>query len=118
MWNLFKRSDLPLEALRLEPMASGHQALLLSNRVTWEHFPSYAPALVGLLGGRIADKADSAAERVWTAVIDGQSFFIAYDDYPSGVSLEPQDGGAAALIRPIFEKLLHMRDLGKPRELG
>jgi hypothetical protein len=109
MWNLFTK-DVPLEVLRFEPMASGNQALLLSNRVTWEAFPSYAPALAGLLGGKIVDKADSAAERVWTALIEGQRFFISYDDYPFGVSLEPRDGGAAMLIPTIRERLLRVRD--------
>ena len=109
MWNLFKK-DLPLEALRLEPMASGSQALLLSERVGWEAFPSYVAALARLLGGSIVDKADSAAERVWTAVIEGQSFLISYDDYPVGVSIEPQDEGAAALIPTIRERLLRARD--------
>jgi hypothetical protein len=109
MWNPF-RKDVPLDVLHLEPMASGHQALVLSHRVTWEAFPSYAPALAGLLGGKIVDKADSAAERLWTAVIEGQRFFISYDDYPFGVSLEPRDDGAATLISTIRERLLRVRD--------
>ena len=65
MWNPFKATQLPLEVLALEPMASGGQSLRLSTRVTWEEFASYAPAVVGMLGGRIVDRADSAPERVW-----------------------------------------------------
>jgi hypothetical protein len=114
LWNLLWNdvpcvSDMPLEALRLEPMASGNEALLLSNRVPWEAFPSYAPALADLLGGKIVDKADSAAERVWTAIIEGRCFFISFDDYPLGVTLEPQDDSAAMLIPTIREKLIHLR---------
>jgi len=84
MWNFFGKTDIQLEALRLEAMASGDESILLSERVVWEEFPAYASALAGLVGGRIIDEADSAAERVWTVSIGGQRFFLAYDDYPSG----------------------------------
>ena len=109
MWNFLGTTDIQLEALRLEPMASGDESILLSERVVWEEFPAYASALAGLVGGRIIDEADSAAERVWTVSIGGQRFFLAYDDYPSGVGLEPQDRGAAALIPTILQRLLRVR---------
>jgi len=109
MWNSFKTKHVPLEVLELEPMASGDQSLRLSTRVTWEEFASYAPAVVDLLGGRIVERADSAPERVWTAVIDGQRFWISFDDFALGVSLDPQDHGAAALIPQFRERLLQRR---------
>jgi hypothetical protein len=90
-------------------MASGERSLLLSTRVTWEDFASYAAAVVALLGGRIIDRADSASERVWTAVIDGQRYWISFDDFALGVSLEPQDHAAGELILAIREKLLQRR---------
>jgi hypothetical protein len=77
--------------------------------VAWEEFAFYAPAVVGLLCGRIVDRADSAPERVWTAIIDGQRFWISFDDFALGVSLDPQDKAAGALIPSIREKLLQRR---------
>jgi hypothetical protein len=109
MWNPFRTLDVPLEVLELEPMASGNQSLRLSTRVTCEGFASYAPAVVSLLGGRIVDRADSAPERVWTAIIDGQRFWISFDDFALGVSLDPQDHGAAVLIPRLRERLLQRR---------
>lgn len=109
MRNPFKTQDVPLEVLELEPMASGNQSLRLSTRVTWDDFSSYAPAVVGLLGGRIVDRADSAPERVWTAIIDGQRFWISFDDFGLGVSIDPEDGSAAALIPGFRDKLLQRR---------
>ena len=109
MWNPFRTQVVPLEVLELEPMASGNQSLRLSTRVTWQEFASYAPAVVGLLGGRIVDRADSAPERVWTAIIEGQRFWISFDDFALGVSLDPQDHGAAALIPKLRERLLQRR---------
>ena len=76
MSNPFETTHVPLEALELEPMASGERSLRLSTRVTWEQFASYAPAVMGMLGGRIVERADSAPERVWTAIIEGQRFWL------------------------------------------
>jgi hypothetical protein len=109
MRDLFDPNRLPLEVLELESMASGDQSLRLSTEVTWEEFESYAPRVVSLLGGQIVDRADSAPERVWTAIIDGQRFWISFDDFALGVSLDPQDHGAGALIPKIREKLLLCR---------
>ena len=109
MWNPFKTTPLPLDVLELEPMASGEPSLRLSTRVTWEEFASYAPAVVGLLGGRIIDRADSAPERVWTAIIEGQHFWISFDDFALGVSLDPQNHAAGELIPSIRDKLLQRR---------
>jgi hypothetical protein len=106
---LAQLGDVPLEVLELEPMASGERSLRLSTRVTWEEFASYAPAVVGLLGGRIVDRADSAPERTWSAIIDGQRFWISFDDFALGVSLDPQDHAAGELIPSIREKLLQRR---------
>lgn len=100
------KPSIPLEVLELEPMASGNRSLRLSTRVTWEEFASYAPAVVRLLGGSIIDRADSAPERVWTVVVSGHRFWIAFDDLALGVSLEAQDGAADTLIPTIREKLL------------
>jgi hypothetical protein len=109
VWNPFKTTPVPLEVLDLEPMASGESSLRLSTRVTWEGFASYAPAVVRLLGGRIVDRADSAPERVWTAVIEGQRFWISFDDFGLGVSLDPQDHAAGLLIPGIRDTLLQRR---------
>jgi len=109
MWRPFENQDLPLEILQLEPMASGNQSLRLSAQVTWQAFAAYAPAIAALLGGSIVERADSPAERVWTAEIEGERFWISFDDFGLGVSLGPQDTAAAALIPHIREQLLRMR---------
>jgi hypothetical protein len=87
-------------------MASGDHSLRLSARVTWEEFASYAPAVVGPLGGRIVERTDSAPERVWTAIIGGQRFWISFDAFGLGVSLDPQNATASAMISRVRERLL------------
>jgi hypothetical protein len=103
------KTPIPLELLKLEPMASGARSLRLTEQVTWEEFALYAPAVVSLVGGSIVDRADSPAERVWIAIIDGQRFWVSFDDFALGVSLDPQSLAADALIPTIREWLLKHR---------
>jgi len=105
-----ERPQIPLEILRLEPMASGEQSLRLSSQVTWEAFPSYAHAVVAALGGMVEDRADSAPERMWTVKIQSERFWISFDDLALGVSLDPQNADASRLIPALRETLLLLRD--------
>jgi hypothetical protein len=90
-------------------MASGEPALLLTEVVSWHDFPAFAEAFVCQLDGVITDRADSSAERVWTAQIQGGTFWVSFDDFPGGVFLEPQDSEAGRLIPGIRDTLKQMR---------
>jgi hypothetical protein len=107
---MVERTGIPLERLDLEAMASGNRALRLTEQVAWEAFPSYARVLVSALGGTIAHQADSAAERVWIAHIRGGAFWVSFDDFGLGVSLDPQNEDAGQLVDGIRETLLALRD--------
>lgn len=101
--------DLPLERLEIRPMASGNESLLLTERVGWESFPQYAEAILQLVEGKVVDRADGPDQRVWTVSISTQLFWLAYDDYPNGVSLDPRNSDASALVPAIRQKLLDHR---------
>jgi hypothetical protein len=90
-------------------MASGNLALALTGRVDYESFPAYADDVLPLLEGTIVDRADGPDQRVWTVDIRGRLFWLAYDEFQKGVSLDPQDSAASALIPAIREKLLGYR---------
>src|SRR5262245_41649000 len=96
---------IPLESLELRPMASGEESLHLTDRVRWEEFSGYAEAVLLLLDGTIEARADSAAERVWDITIDGADFWIAFDDFGLGISLDPKDPRAGQGIPRIRERL-------------
>ena len=76
--------NLPLERLEIRPMASGNQSLLLTEQVDWESFPTYAEAILQLVGGKLVDRADGPDQRVWTVRIGTQLFWLAYDEFPLG----------------------------------
>jgi len=100
---------LPLDVLAIEPMASGHRSLRLTRAVGWEEFEAYATAVVAALGGTIEHRADSPAERVWSVTIDGASFWLSFDDFGLGVSLDSCDAAADARIDGILERLAQHR---------
>jgi hypothetical protein len=101
-------TGLPLDVLELEPMASGHRSLRLTRDVSWEEFDAYATAVVAALRGNIARPADSPVERVWSVTIDGASFWLSFDDFGLGVSLDPCDPDADARIDGIRERLARL----------
>ena len=97
--------SVPLERLEFERMASGEMSLRLTSQVSWESFPEYAHAVVGFLSGAITTRADSPAERVYAITIRGMSFWIAFDDFGLGVSLDPQNADAGRMMVEIRDTL-------------
>ena len=104
---------LHLDALRLTPMASGHLALNITERVGWEEFPEYAHHLLEVLDGRAMDVADSVDMRLWSVIVDDHSLRLVYEDYPAMVSLESCDAGGDVALHRIERTL---RDLRPPPE--
>ena len=101
--------SVPLEHLTLHQMASGVNALLLTERISWDEFPEYAAAVVGLIGGRLGPPIDSGGERVWRFDRNGLGYWITWDDMDPGVTIEPCDQIAGAEIEAIRDVLLRSR---------
>lgn len=99
----------PLERLDIQPMASGNQSLMLTEAIGWDAFPEYADAILRCLAGTVVSRTDGPDQRVWTVAIREQLFWLAYDDYPLRVSIDPQDAAASGLIPEIRQILLTYR---------
>ena len=110
--------DLPIERLEIRQMASGNESLLLTECVNWETFPPYADEIVRLLGGTVVSRVDGPDQRVWTVSIGNQLFWLAYEDYPFGVSLDPQNSEASAMVPSIRRSLLDYRAKSRPTPAG
>lgn len=96
---------LPLEILRIETTALNRGTLRLTREVAWEQFAGYAEALTELLGGELTARADSPVERVWELEVQGKRFWLSFDDFGLGVSLEPRDDAAEKLLPAIRRQL-------------
>lgn len=103
-------AQIPLEVLELEPIASGLRSLRLTRAVGWSDFEPYATALIHLLNGELLHQADSPVERVWTIAISGRRYFVSFDDFGLGVSLDSCDAEADFGIEAILQRLLELRE--------
>jgi hypothetical protein len=91
--------------LALEPMASGHVCLRLSESVTWKDFPDFAKRFIDAVGGRVIAESDAADMRLWEVEVDRCRLRLVYEDYPSGVSLESTDDAGDAVLRALKARL-------------
>jgi hypothetical protein len=107
--------DLPLERLAIRLMASGDESLVLTERIGWESFPAYAEAVLRLLEGTVVSRADGPDQRVWTVRIGSELYWLAYEDFPIEVSLDPKNSDASALVGAIRQKLLDHRARSEAR---
>ncbi|PBQ01771.1 hypothetical protein CCL17_13510 [Pseudomonas congelans] len=94
-----------MKTVRIEKMHSGHSCLNLSAEIDWDNFPRYADSILGLLGGTVTSKSDAVDVRVWDVKIKGEAFFLAYEDFPSMISLESKNANGDALIEEFFSVL-------------
>jgi hypothetical protein len=91
--------------LTIETLHSGRSCLNLTSSVDWEYFPDYANFILELLGGSIVSKSDGADVRIWEVLIDNESFFLAFDDFPVMITLESKSVQGDDYI-PAFKALL------------
>jgi hypothetical protein len=99
----------PLDRLDLQRMASGGDSLVLTQRIDWDGFPAYAEALLECLHGTATGRVDGPDQRMWTVSIEGQSFWLTFDEWLHEVSLDPKNSAASAVIPAIRETLLQLR---------
>ena len=101
---------MPLELLTITKMASGNDSLELTQHVSWVEFPQYATEVINILGGEIINKADSVVERVWDVCVNGERFWLSFDDFGLGVSLNSQTQQSSKQITIIRDKLKEWRN--------
>ena len=93
------------EALEIVRMASGHVCLNLSDKISWEDFPSFAELLLNTVNGKSFDVSDSVAIRMWHVKIEGVAMLLVFDDFPLMVSLESQDARGDVILGALHARL-------------
>ncbi|WP_394829076.1 DUF3630 family protein [Pendulispora albinea] len=86
-------------------MASGHLCINLSEKVSWEDFPSFAAALLERIGGTRVGTMDAVDARLWDIVIDEHRVILVFDDFPAMVSLEARDREGDDVLRRVHARL-------------
>jgi hypothetical protein len=98
-------SIVPIDALELSSMASGHVCLNLSERVGWDAFPAYARIVVRRLGATSRIVAESVEIRIWELSFAGEKVSLVWNDYPFMVSLESDSDSADIALNRLYLEL-------------
>lgn len=96
--------NLPMEVLRLGPMASGHLALELTERIGWTQSADYAAELLARLGAKVIDTVDPAEMRIWNLAIEGVTVRLVYEDFPQMISLEANAAAGDELLTRLASR--------------
>lgn len=102
-------NSLQLDSLAIEKMASSHESLSLSERISWEDFPRFAEDLISLFGGEIIEKIDGPDIRLWQVKYRASTLRLVFDDYPLMVSLESLDSNGDLIIHDLYKILLPLK---------
>ncbi len=93
------------EKMKLQKMASGHEALELSEDVSWEDFPKFVDRLATRLKFEIKEKTDTATDRIWLLERSGVHLQVVFQDFPLSMSLESDSDAGDTAIRKIAADL-------------
>jgi hypothetical protein len=96
---------LPLEHLTVESMANGWKCILLTEAVGWEEFPAYAAAIALMAGGRLGEVVDGPDLRMRGLWVGFRRFWIVFDGFPLGVTIEPRSKRADRAIDRLHSDL-------------
>jgi hypothetical protein len=92
----------------LERMASGNLSLVIAeDDVSWQSFPARAEQFLRWAGGTRQSLIDSPVERMWEVTIDGQPFWLTYEDFPNRLVLDSKQSSCNPVVQMLFDRLVH-----------
>jgi len=89
----------------IETMASGNLSLRITNDITWESFPSKAQEFVARFNGKVLRRMDTPVERMWIVLIRLRPFWLTFDDYPLGLTLDSMSRFCNVVVRQLHREL-------------
>lgn len=90
----------------IRTMASGNLGLLISEEVSWESFPERAAHFVTRFNGRVLKRIDTPVERMWIVLIQWRPFWLSFEDFPVGFSLDSMNRLCNPVVRELHRILL------------
>ena len=90
----------------IRTMASGNLSLLITEDVSWESFPDQAQDFTDKVGGEVIERIDTPVERMWTVRIKGCEFWLSFEDFPLGMSLDSKSGSCNSVVRELYSVLV------------
>ena len=96
-------NTIPLDALSLCKNASGSLCLNLTEKLSWEGFPSFAQSFIKSVNGQLRQVNDGVDLRVWDVEIDAEVLCLVFDDFPVMVSLESHSISGDEILRRLHK---------------
>ncbi|BCR23991.1 DUF3630 family protein [Aquipseudomonas alcaligenes] len=87
-------------------MASGNLSLLITEDVSWESFPAQAEEFLKKFNGKLVKRIDTPVERIWIVLIKWRPFWLSYDDFPLGLSLDSMHSFCNSVVKQIHQELI------------
>jgi len=84
-------------------MESGYDYILLTDAGTWESFPGFAAKYCKQIGAKVADKVQGPDVHLWKIQYEGATLNFIYDDFPNGISIEPEDESGQLSIDKLYQ---------------
>jgi hypothetical protein len=94
-----------MEAPNVTAMASGNLSLLITEDVSWDSFPEQARQFVERFNGRVLKRIDTPVERMWIVLIKWRPFWLIFEDFPLGLSLDSMNRFCNPVVREIYARL-------------
>ena len=82
--------------------AFGNLSLLITEEVSWESFREQAPGFVNRFGGIVLKRIDTPVERIRIVLIKWRPFWLTFEDFPLGRSLNSMIRFCNSVIRDLY----------------
>lgn len=89
----------------IQIMASGNLSLLIADDVSWESFPEQAERFVERVNGRVLRKIDTPVGRMWIVLIQWRPFWLTFEDFPFGMSLDSMHASCNSVVEELHRAL-------------
>ena len=100
-----------MHAPSISKMASGNLSLLITENVSWESFPDQAQDFLKRFNGRRLKSIDTPVERMWIVVIQWRFFWLTFDDFPLGLSLDSMNRFCNPVVLDLHRILIGENDI-------
>lgn len=94
-----------METPRVSTMASGNLSLPITEEVSWESFPEHAQWFLRRFNGRVLKRIDTPVERMWVVLIKWRPFWLTFEDFPLGLTLDSMSRLCNPVVHQIHEAL-------------
>ena len=92
-----------------QKMASGNKSLEQTEEGNWETFPPFAEKYVQQIGAKILNRIETPVMHLLEIEYEGAALYLVNDDFPNGVSVEPQNQEGNAAIEKLYQQALQER---------